>query len=230
MYQYLLEVRSSKSFKYVNHEATYQQLALRHVCLPHLPGFWNHTIVGGQQPPPPTCEEMFAADPYLPWLFNVDMQGFRLHWCCFVLTTRIILGLWCTVRDEQEVYRTATLTQVSALHTDSFKSMLFCLTRWFRSVFEKRTVEVVLSKGDRESLQFQNVLALLAQRYGVRPPREYAPAANNQVNANIADALFCFPGNPATLGPSINIEREYNTYCAADEPAAQTPIYTDLYI
>ncbi|KAK7878280.1 hypothetical protein WMY93_031099 [Mugilogobius chulae] len=67
----LLEAKDKFCFEYWTSEEIPEMFAYRYVCLPHIPGFWDHMYVGTRTKP--DTEMMIAPDEFLPKLFDVDM-------------------------------------------------------------------------------------------------------------------------------------------------------------
>lgn len=200
-----------------------EQDAYRYVCIPHLPGFWNHVLVGTC--PRPKTEAMLAFDVYLPKLFNVALGPYRFHWCCFVLRKQIVLAMWCTNVARRGAMKVCTLadnTLKNFTTSIEFRKMVFYLCRWFEAQYASqsaRPLKVVLDCKPSEGSTLVHFMALLASKSGMeeitlqlQQNRGGRDDMNYAVNIRHASSILSCPYDNMTMGNTINICHEFVAY------------------
>lgn len=198
-----------------------REVAYRYVCIPHVPGFWDHVLVG--RCPMPQMVKMIGPDDHLPKLFNVDSGAYRFHWCCFVLKKQIILAMWCTLLTGEGQCKVLPLTDDhlrNITSTLTFRRMVFYLSRWFTAQYvlpNERELKVVLDCKPSEGC-LVHIMALLASKIGMEKMTPELLLSQQRVNYEVnnlrnANNMFTFPSDN-TLGveSSVNIVEEFNFY------------------
>ncbi|XP_045081827.1 uncharacterized protein LOC123492750 [Coregonus clupeaformis] len=221
-FEHLLTAKDSMSFKYWVNEAMPDDLAYRYVCIPHVPGFWDHVLVGTCQPP--NTEKMIGPDDHLPKLFNVFLGSYRFHWCCFVYKKQIILAMWYTCVSSRGQHTVVPVVDTSVRDittTMAFRRMVFYLSRWFTAQYvspTERQLNVVLDCKPSEGSTLVHIIALLASRSGMNTvnlqlsqqrPKNDMNYGFSLLNAN---TLFTCPADGNVVGTPINIVDEFNYY------------------
>lgn len=224
-FNHLIAIDDKISFKYWTNETMPAQVAHRYVCIPHVPGFWDHVLVGTRTPP--NTEKMIGPDYYLPKLFNVALGSHRFHWCCFVLKTQIILAMWCTTitTGVQRVFPLVDNALKRLTENTNFRRMVFYLSRWFTAQYVSpaaRQLKVVLdckpSEGTLVHLiatlalgcGMESVHPVLIQRRSANDYRHYA------LDTETANALLTRPPDGTEAGAHINIVDAFNRFNGSD--------------
>lgn len=175
-FQWLIDKQDELAFKYWDGMPMPELTAYRYVCISHTPGFWDHIILNHRLANVEgMLEGMFAADELTPNLFDVNMFGLSLHWCCFVFETQTILAMWCSARTDGQLevlpITDRTDARVKGLTScDQFNSMLYYLHRWLRVHYgkgEHQIVQVVFDCMPSESLTFAHFISMLAAKIGL---------------------------------------------------------------
>ncbi|KAL4009153.1 hypothetical protein ACER0C_003005 [Sarotherodon galilaeus] len=95
-FESLITAQDVTAFRYWLNSPMPQQSEYRYMCIPHVPGFWDHIVVGCNMP---NTEAILASDVHTPRLLDVNMGAVDFHWCCFVFVDRVILAMWCSMRN-----------------------------------------------------------------------------------------------------------------------------------
>ncbi|XP_029529896.2 uncharacterized protein LOC115137711 isoform X1 [Oncorhynchus nerka] len=170
-FNHLVTVNDTMSFRYWVNEAMPEEVAYRYVCIPHVPGFLDHVVVGTR--PLPRTEKLIGPDDSLPRLFNVSLGSYRFHWCRFVLKKQIILTMCCTSlprRGQSKVVTVVGNTLRNLTSSIEFRRMVFYLCGWFTAQYvspQDRRLNVVLDCKPSEGATLVHVIALLASRIGM---------------------------------------------------------------
>ncbi|KAK2814716.1 hypothetical protein Q5P01_000550 [Channa striata] len=223
-------------------ESLPEEDAHRYVCIPHVPGFWDHVLVGNIPPPPTGAEAVTGLDIYLPRLFDVDMGSHAFHWCCFVLRKQIILAMWCTTvlaaREHRETAMVPLIdSSLRGKETDvAFRRMLHYLREWFvvryrrkpEGVDDGRELHVVLDCKPPDGPTLIHLISKLKAKSGmrasarpkVRPLRKrpFGVDANNNAAAKLFD--YTSRGETEEAHNYINITEEYNDHHRLTERAS----------
>lgn len=199
-----------------------EDVAYRYVCIPHMPGFWDHILVGTR--PRSKTKVMIAHDVYLPKLFNVSLDPYKFHWCCFVLKKQIILAMWCTHVNKKGVVKVCTLADTFLKNVTTcleFRKMVFYLCRWFEAQYSssERPLKVVLDCKPSEGATLVHVIALLASRAGMgeinlqfQQNRKSCNDMNYTFNVKHACYILSNPYSKQSGGNLINIYQEFVSY------------------
>lgn len=199
-----------------------QDVAYRYVCIPHMPGFWDHILVGTR--PRPKTEAMIAEDVYLPKLFNVSLDPYKFHWCCFVLKKQIILAMWCTHLNRKGAVKVCTLADTSLKNITTcfeFRKMVFYLCRWFEAQYSSpdRPLKVVLDCKPSEGATLVHIIALLASRAGMetinlqfQQNRRSGNDMNYIYNVKHICNILSNPYSKLSMNNPINIYQEFVDY------------------
>ncbi|XP_056266984.1 uncharacterized protein LOC130191315 [Pseudoliparis swirei] len=188
-----------------------EDVAYRYVFIPHVPGFWDHILVGTRAPP--KMEKMIGPDDYLPKLFDVFLGVYKFHWCCFVLKKQIILAMWCTAKPrigDPKVFSVLDNMLKGITERTAFRKMIFYLSRWFTNQYvaqsedasqspreppNDRQLKVVLDCKPSEGL-LVNLITLLAYKCGmekVEPGFSNLPGVDVSFNLENAKVMFTCP-------------------------------------
>lgn len=232
----LINAHDSMSFKYWVNEALPEDVAYRYVCIPHIPGFWDHVLVGTRTPP--NTVKMIGTDVYLPKLFNVYLGSNTFHWCCFVLKKQIILAMWCTSvprRGQPKVLPLVDNTLRNLTSSTEFRKMVFYLCRWFTAQYvspTERELNLVLDCKPSEGSTLVHFICLLASRCGMeKVTLEYSHHrakhdTNYSFNLKNANNMLTSLSDGNTGGPYINIVDEFNSYHSETNCVGLTRIHT----
>ncbi|XP_028974609.1 uncharacterized protein LOC114835055 [Esox lucius] len=219
----LMKANDGMAFKYWANESMSEEVAYRYVCIPHIPGFWDHVVVGTRARP--KMDRMIGPDIYLPRLFNVLLGPYTFHWCCFVLKTQVILAMWCSsvcVTGQLKVLPLVDNTLNNFTSAIEFRRMLFYLTRWFKAQYGstvERQLKVVLDCKPSEGSSLVHVIAILAWRCGMESVtlnHFSQPRADIDMNYSIslgrANTILTYPKDESAAGPYITIVQEFKDY------------------
>ncbi|XP_034146530.1 uncharacterized protein LOC117592742 isoform X2 [Esox lucius] len=220
----LMKANDGMAFKYWANESMSEEVAYRYVCIPHIPGFWDHVVVGTRARP--KMDRMIGPDIYLPRLFNVLLGPYTFHWCCFVLKTQVILAMWCSsvcVTGQLKVLPLVDNTLNNFTSAIEFRRMLFYLTRWFKAQYGstvERQLKVVLDCKPSEGSSLVHVIAILAWRCGMESvtlKNHFSqPRADIDMNYSIslgrANTILTYPKDESAAGPYITIVQEFKDY------------------
>lgn len=219
-FNHLLSANDTMSFKYWVNEAMPEEVAYRYVCIPHVPGFWDHVVVGTR--PLPRTDKLIGPDDCLPRLFNVSLQSYRFHWCCFVLKKQIILTMWCTSLPrggQSKVVTVVDNTLTNLTSSNEFRRMVFYLCRWFTAQYvspQDRPLNLVLDCKPSEGATLVHVIALLASRIGmetVTPHLARQPAQDDSNDCfRDVNSIFTCPSDGNSGGNYIDIVEEFSSY------------------
>ena len=190
-----------------------EEVACRYVCIPHVPGFWDHVLVGTRAPP--QTNRMIGSDDYMPKLFNVSLGSYKFHWCCFVYKTQIILAMWCSLPGrEPQVFTLVNNALKNFTVTLEFRRMVFYLSRWFTVQYvtpSKRALKIVLDCKPSEGC-IVPVITLLASKSGmteVTTPdlfrHRVKDDTNDSFNIKSANIMFSYPIDHGVEGNYVNI-------------------------
>ena len=223
------------SFRYWLNEAMPEEVAYTYVCIPHVPGFWDHVLVGERTPP--KTEAMIGPDLHLPKLFNVSLGVYKFHWCCLVLRKQIILAMWCTSKPRighPKVFSVVDNVLKSFTTTTEFKRMVFYLCRWFTAQYgslNERQLKVVLDCKPSEG-SLVNIITLLAFKSGMEqvapgfPKPQVTDATNYRFNLEDARVMFTCPSETDTAA-YVDIVEEFRIRNGG--PTGLTRAYTNSY-
>ncbi|RVE55585.1 hypothetical protein OJAV_G00234810 [Oryzias javanicus] len=232
------------SFTYWDNQVLPEEDAHRYVCIPHVPGFWDHMLVGKWCPA--TTQEVIGPDLLLPRLFDVDMGGHSFHWCCFVLKEQILLVAWCR-KDNSLVVPLIDSSLRGIVSHIAFRRMMFYLRTWIEVQYRwrkdvegvKRNVHTVLDCKPSEGPSIAHVVARLAAQSGMekaeptdRHLRRRPLALDTDVFfAKNAAAAALFDYRPRFQCDSqtlyLNVAEEFSNYhCRSDENLVTQPICT----
>ncbi|XP_036066914.1 uncharacterized protein LOC118598360 [Oryzias melastigma] len=234
------------SFAYWDNQVLPEEDAHRYVCIPHVPGFWDHMLVGKWCPA--STQGVIGPDLLLPRLFDVDMGGHSFHWCCFVLKEDILLVAWCRKDNSLVVPLIDSSLREIVSHT-AFRKMMFYLRTWIEVQYSwrrdaervKRNVHAVLDCKPSEGPSIAHVVARLAARSGMekaeptdRHLRRRPIALDTDVFfAKNAAAAALFDYRPRFQCDSqtlyLNVAEEFSNYhCRSHDNLVTQPICTFL--
>ena len=233
-FEVLINAGDNMSFKYWTSELLPEEVAYRYVCIPHMPGFWDHVLVGAR--PPPETEKMIAHDDFLPKLFNVCLGPYKFHWCCFVFRTQVILAMWCTVSMGEHPKPKVCPVVVNEMKTYTtcieFRRMVFYLAKWFTVQYDigaHRRLKVVLDCKPSEG-SLVHIVTLLASKSGmdrVIPTHQQRHQTDMNYTFNRKNAADLFTISPAVGSVSlINIVEEFASHNNADMTRGHMREYT----
>ncbi|XP_038838255.1 uncharacterized protein LOC120035866 [Salvelinus namaycush] len=221
-FNHLITVNDTMSFRYWVSKAMPEEVAYRYVCIPHVPGFWDHVVVGTR--PLPRTEKLIGPDDSLPRLFNVSLGSYRFHWCCFVLKKQIILTMWCTLlprRGQSKVVTVVDNTLRNLTSSIEFRRMVFYLCRWFTAQYvspQDRRLNLVLDCKPSEGATLVHVIALLASRIGMETVTPHLAQQRTKDDSNYcfngrnANSMFTCPSDGNSGGNYIDIVEEFSSY------------------
>lgn len=170
-FNHLITARDEMSFTYWVNARMPEKMAYRYVCIPHIPGFWDHILVGNC--PLPNTEKMIGPDDYLPKLFNVSLGSYRFHWSCFVLKRQIILAMWCSAvssTGRSEVFPLVHNRLKNITTGLEFRGMVVYLSQWFKVQYmtpTERPLAVVLDCKPSDGSSVVDVITVLASKSGM---------------------------------------------------------------
>lgn len=179
---------------------------------------------------------MLGPDYYLPKLFNVVLQPYRFHWCCFVFKTYVLLAMWCTTLTEKEevIHPLVDPSLYSLIETTGFRRMVVYLSRWFTVQYTKpggRQLKIALDCKPSEgtlvhmmaSLAYhsgmQKVIPVVTQRRTSKDCRDYT------LDINTAESMFTAPRAVTDASEMIDIVRAFNRCTESD--VSLDYMYTD---
>ncbi|KAM9398679.1 uncharacterized protein ACWYII_031232 [Salvelinus alpinus] len=226
VFNHLVTEKDTMSFKYWVNEAMPEEVACRYVCIPHIPGFWDHVVVGTRTLP--KTANMIGPDDSLPRLFNVSLGSYKFHWCCFVLKKQIILTMWCTSmpsRGQPKVFTLVDSTLKNHTSSIEFRRMVFYLCRWFTAQYGSppdRQLNMVLDCKPSEGPTLVHVIAFLASRLGMekvtpqfsqhRAKDRAKDDRNYSFKVKHANTMFTCPSDGTSEGNYIDIVEEFSAY------------------
>ena len=212
-------------------------MANKYVCISHVPGFWDHVIVGTHAPH--TTEDMIDHDDYLPKLFDVRLGRYRFHWCCFVLKKQIILAMWCTDARGNGRPRVVPLVDADLRYyttSPEFRCMAFYLCKWFTAQYTSpaRELKVVLDCKPSQGATFVHVIAFLASKIGMThvTPNVYQVKTTHDLNyhLNLGAANAVFNDPCVSQGDCIYIVDDFTDYHNSRAIAISVPcVHTQRY-
>ncbi|XP_032363714.1 uncharacterized protein LOC116677135 isoform X2 [Etheostoma spectabile] len=203
------------TFKYWPNKPMPLHVANKYVCIPHVPGFWDHVIVATHAPH--TMEDLIGPDVFLPKLFGVELGCYRFHWCCLVLKKQMVLSVWCTDEPGNGQPRVIPIVENDLRsYTDSpkFTDMVFYLREWFTAQYTSpsRELNMVLDCKPSQGSTFVHFIAYLASKIGMRCVTPNVSQVktkhdmNYHLNLKAADHIFA---EPSVSGYCLNIVDEF---------------------
>ncbi|CAI5657544.1 unnamed protein product, partial [Oreochromis niloticus] len=224
-FERLIDNQDEMAFKYWLNSPLPEAMAYRFVCMPHIPGFWDHIAVGCHTP---NTQLMLSPDVYTPRLFDVNMGSLHFHWCCFVFVDQTILAVWCSRQTNTSLPEVLPITdrtdpRVRQLtSSNGFNSMLYYLHRWIRVHYGKGdadVVEVVFDCMPSESSTFVHFISTLAAKS--LASSVFSPAITQHrteidlhytIDHRYPEQLFSHPPNDLDGGVKIDIRQEFGSH------------------
>ena len=220
-YNKIMQLKDKMAFTY--EERLPVEVAHKYVCISHVPGFWDRVIVG--QHITKSAAAMFAADPIMPKLFDVNMAGdVSFHWCCFVLKKHIFLCAWffSTKKKKAQFICLSDSPRTRKIINDNFRIMLHYLKEWFSSHYgsSTRDMKVCFNNVACVDYDMDDLLLKFIKRYGVKndysvekTPRN-GPKTKLSFSSTQATKLMKPPTRDESQ-PDVFLSEEFHNYLAS---------------